>query len=477
MAVDIGSQKSYHISERIPSGIQLVCPYCANKVIPRKGQIRRHHFSHKIETNCNPGIETLLHDGAKHFIYNSLIKERPFTLILDIASIKDKRIKKILRSLGISTIGIKSYEIIKDKYNQHFLEKFIHNVKPDVLSSNSRIDSKYFAWEVFVTHEIEERKAELFARYNIPFVEVKPIEDGKKDYIFHITNYGNIHFLSSKNIQYLGKNQRAKTSEIHDSTLTKDQVSKMVDSSLSLAGVTFPIYERNKPEDFLGDKLAPFFTIDFSDNIVEKLDQALLNSPMVYHDCHKIDFHSYTFNNAKEYNIKLNNKYQFNSPRGMLGNIYETLYESGLGKGITNNDGQIIGVQIHYPDLKTYNVIKKTIILSNEKPDSVSVPLEFATGKKSNHGIPYLTISSEYDTQERFVKSPIAQLMNILKFFDENFKLKFSTRKNKKGYPVVTNLKVIGLTNEHGLEEVFSKYRIPIILKNIKTSLQKIMTD
>ncbi len=63
-----------HISEKIPSEARLLCPFCSAEVGARKGSVRQHHFYHRAETNCSPSKETLLHEGAKIFLLNSLIK-------------------------------------------------------------------------------------------------------------------------------------------------------------------------------------------------------------------------------------------------------------------------------------------------------------------------------------------------------------------------------------------------------------------
>src|SRR6266478_5677443 len=46
-------------------GCGCVCPRCHMKVVARKGQIRQHHFSHHRPTDCDGGLETILHRLAK----------------------------------------------------------------------------------------------------------------------------------------------------------------------------------------------------------------------------------------------------------------------------------------------------------------------------------------------------------------------------------------------------------------------------
>ena len=108
--------------------------------------------------------------------------------------------------LGITKITIKSDQIPATKYKNHEIEKTInlYDIKdedkeryfkrPDIYSDNYGIK---FAWEVFVTHAVDEEKKQYYKKQNIPYIEIKPIQLDKKNYSsfeFELISYNGFAF-------------------------------------------------------------------------------------------------------------------------------------------------------------------------------------------------------------------------------------------------------------------------------------------
>lgn len=155
-----------HVSERLPAGIQLCCPYCGSGVIKKTGSVRRHHYSHQAGSNCSVSAETLLHDGAKVFLYNSLIKNNPIDIMVDVASLNTSKTKFLLQRLSLKQITVSSKSFYDNPNSEHFLEGTIGTVRADVLSYDSRLRpaTDVMAWEIFVTHAVDEGKNSYFRR-------------------------------------------------------------------------------------------------------------------------------------------------------------------------------------------------------------------------------------------------------------------------------------------------------------------------
>ena len=61
-AIDINKKEVY--PEKAEKGIEYFCPDCHEKVILRAGEVRRPHFSHKIDTTI---ICDFVNESEKHY--------------------------------------------------------------------------------------------------------------------------------------------------------------------------------------------------------------------------------------------------------------------------------------------------------------------------------------------------------------------------------------------------------------------------
>jgi hypothetical protein len=195
-AYDPKNNKYWHISEKIPDEIDLFCPYCSNSVSSKKGKVRRHHFFHLNNSDeCNINPETVLHEGAKIYIYKNLQKNKNFKLKFKPDNILGREIKSLFKDLRVQELLFNSNNIVPNGNSEHYLEHKIKNKIPDIFSKYENQNTgeiKSFAWEVYVTHFSEEDKIKFYNENDISFIEVEPKEDGLFDYIFEVKRYEGI---------------------------------------------------------------------------------------------------------------------------------------------------------------------------------------------------------------------------------------------------------------------------------------------
>ena len=123
-----------HISE-IQKGNKerFTCCNCGNILIPKKGSIRNHHFSHKRETNCS--YESYLHKVSKQKFFDEynkcLIEQKPFLVDYKV----NKTCNSCINSLNIScelNTETKSYDLTKI-FDKIEIEKSHNGFVADIL--------------------------------------------------------------------------------------------------------------------------------------------------------------------------------------------------------------------------------------------------------------------------------------------------------------------------------------------------------
>lgn len=171
--------KIIHISE-IQQGnkSQYTCINCGSILIPKKGKIRSHHFSHKHETNCS--YESYLHKLGKLKFYDQykkcLSEKKPFRVEYKI----DKTCNACLESFNIScklNSEIKSYDLTKT-FDEVFIEKAYNGFVADILLKSNKTNEILFI-EFAVTHKCDEKKIQ--SGYRI--IEVNLVNDSDLNFI------------------------------------------------------------------------------------------------------------------------------------------------------------------------------------------------------------------------------------------------------------------------------------------------------
>lgn len=144
-----------HISE-VDSGLKCncICPSCNSKLVARKGDKKIHHFAHYDAEECKYGYETSLHLGAKTILSNSISVEVP-DLYLEFPNQSKK--KELIFEHHVISI------------NDVNVEKKIDDIIPDIIIHTNEGD---IIIEVFVTHEVDDKKLSKIFDKKIPVLEV-----------------------------------------------------------------------------------------------------------------------------------------------------------------------------------------------------------------------------------------------------------------------------------------------------------------
>ncbi len=458
-------KRFFHISEQIEYRNYLICPFCKQPVGTRKGKIRRHHFYHKNtnEIKCSATSETLLHEGAKIYIHNKLEKGESFKIVIDVKEISEPVIKDYLKALNLEELVISSngVNLISQGKYKHYLEKSIPPFRPDVFSESEN-SNESLAWEIYVTHLIEEDKIDFFIKHKITFLELEPVEDGVSDYLFKVKRQYGIKFLNEfpKIGFMLFKNFQGSLFAHYKKELSNKYI-RRVEQKLKKK-VTANIQNFLKDDNllFLKDqnyKLSLQIAESFSTIISPKL-RGDYDQEFRYEICTDL-----CFEKLKELNlIKFNNKYSLDSPFYMLGKLYRFLGSLSIGEAILNYNNQIVGFLLNYPNLKTMKTTSDEILLYNEQSVSSTVIYK-SVGKRSlKNNKPYLVMNNKIH-----VKKPLTQLMNLLKYLSNNFKLKIKIQKSNYG-DQITGLKIIGLVDFNKLNDVLIENMFPVIIEKVQ---------
>lgn len=138
----------------VEKGVQCgcTCPYCGEKLVAKKGNIKSHHFAHISGSNCAYGYETSLHRLAKEMI------EELNYIILPSVEIGRGMHDEILL-----------YPSCKIKIDCVELEKKYNKIRPDILL---RCGNKVLAIEVYVSHKVDFEKLQKVQKDNLSMIEI-----------------------------------------------------------------------------------------------------------------------------------------------------------------------------------------------------------------------------------------------------------------------------------------------------------------
>ena len=457
------SDHYYHISEDINSDIKLVCPFCKNPVGSKKGKIRRHHFYHlnnKVN-ECPSDPETVLHEGSKIYLYKKLKNHESFDISLRPKNLLNDSVVDIFNNLKINEIIYSSSNIINNDNSKTFQEHYIDKAVPDVFTKyNSEHALEGIAWEICVTHPIEEDKINFYKENKIAYIELIPSEKDLYDYQFEVRSYSDIELFSElknlKNDLYtifkedIFKQKRKKKKKVYKDEI-KEKITKNLFENIHFVNFISLIRNSHLTNKSLSLELKPLFDIHFQPKLQNQYKD---NSKVKFVSCQKLDYY-------KNGSIRLNNRYFLDSNYRMLSEIYETLNYNYLGGVILNSQSEVVGFKLFYPDFEKNEVINNSILLENEIEDDIIFDVNLKA-KRAKKGFPYLTVKGNY------LKKPITQLMNILGFFYNNFEVSLGIRTNTSGYETSVEIKISNLPSEKKLENYILDNIYPQIISRIK---------
>ena len=152
-------------------GCKCICPVCKSPLIARKGAVRKHHFSHSVDSNCNP--ETVLHDLGKKILHSRISSAIADGISVDI---------KWNCSLCQDT---HSGNLIK-RSTQANLEMSLENCRPDITLCDGT-GAPVALVEIVVSHPPEDNVRSYAATNNLPIVE------------FHLSSLEDLERLKDSN--------------------------------------------------------------------------------------------------------------------------------------------------------------------------------------------------------------------------------------------------------------------------------------
>lgn len=172
------------------------CIQCGDELIARKGEINRHHFSHKNIQNCN--FETYLHQLSKLIFFKKyndcLLTKKPFYL-------QYSRTIECTSCLALEiqcTLKNETYDFnLIDRFDKIYFEKFHNGYIPDIMLESSKSGEVIFI-EFAVTHKCELQKINS----GIRIIEFDIKEESDLDFLFKneiIISKSNFNFYNFKN--------------------------------------------------------------------------------------------------------------------------------------------------------------------------------------------------------------------------------------------------------------------------------------
>ncbi|ABA87381.2 hypothetical protein Pcar_0119 [Syntrophotalea carbinolica DSM 2380] len=477
----------------------LVCPFCGGRVYKRAGT-RQPHFYHKPKNDCNISRETLLHEGAKHFIHDRLVKNIEFKIYVDTSKIDSVASIELLTALGINSFSISSKSVFQNTNCQHEIEKNIDCFRPDILSVRKTKDKKQlFAWEVFVSHGLEEEKISHFIADDIGFVELIPqvASDPFEGYVFSLNRFNKIEKalndeLVFSKFQSIFENQLFEISKerIEDRIVQEIVEKRMIKIEKTLRNnieneyIDKRLKEKTKSlkEKIIGEianqkkeeaqKSICFDIRDLPVGFSLKLTNCLTQrfSTQKYHNHLNLRFIGkgevakkvQLIDKGKFKNIRINSQYNILSPYDCYANIVLFLISVGYCKPLlresrSSSRKQLVGLRLYIPNALKGEIKTQDIIIGDHSEYEYPKEdiIDFELKKWKNKG-KWILIAKEYidDDQGYVVINPEMQLFKLLEIFINDFHVKFNTGVNSNNYRGISSIEIKGLPDESDIKEL-----------------------
>lgn len=153
---------------------QAFCPVCAGPVVLKLGKVRVHHCAHPPNSDCAATQpETIIHLNSKLHIYRQLQQANKLTVIEECTDGRhitpNTRLFLLDREPKLSCQKTRKHIWLQD-WDRIEVEYRVGSRRPDIaLLSNGKVVG---AIEVFVSHAVDDEKAEHLKALNIPWLEV-----------------------------------------------------------------------------------------------------------------------------------------------------------------------------------------------------------------------------------------------------------------------------------------------------------------
>jgi hypothetical protein len=438
----------YDVKRRLPPEIDAMRPKINIGYVTR-GCMRRCPWCHvsQLDKGISKGIE--------------------IELLSRVALLKQGKVTSLLHGMGIESIAIRASSIYSHPKAVHAVEQSYKNLRPDILSYVDKMNGRLlFAWEIFVTHEVDEDKFDLLMEYNIPFVELYPIENGKSGYIFLIKSYGGFDLLDSDNHlnSFIKDEYKRELIDLYSKDLEKN----IFDARLLEAKKNWDLEHQRLLDQKSNHKLkSDISNLGVAD--VVGLQGAL--STTIYprtqsrfdYRCDGDDWIPIESIDSERYQggyyITVNKKYLFLSALGMLRGIYEKLSAQNMLMGLVTkntdrNEEILIGaklfIQTSNPSLPFE---RKSQLLKHKDAETSEIEIWETSSKKSKMSDKY----HMYVNDGIFVDSYDTQLKNIIYHLMQHYSMEAHigvTDQNKKR---VDAIRIRGLIDMEMVKDALAK--------------------
>lgn len=464
-----------HISEKIPAKVKLLCPFCNVEVGCKKGPVRQHHFFHKAETDCNPSKETLLHEGAKVFLFNSLRRGDPLPVIVPELSFLPPEFAEILRSMNVDGVTVSTELFPGYKFERHEMEKAIDQFRPDIRSYQSS-QNRYFAWEICVSHEIEAGKREHFANNSVQYIELRPVSLSSSCYIFYLESLNGFELVSNRSEFYslffqrykdeinsaflegltIAHQQKMKAEALEGARAQARDELKQAFHPLRIAGVVESYAKRLKLTEKMRQRETLTLWADDSEHNIEHEPKVI---PYEYVEFSK-------FGKADYLSIRINQKYFLASPIRLFSGLVKGLSKCFELTALLNPEGKVVGFELVIGSNTSDKSSKEQILLANESAAG-SINVIDILGRRSQNDRAYcMALSDTFD--EFFVSNYQRLLFELLKLLKKAFKCAILLGKNQKGYDSVTGMRLHEVSNSKEVNRIVTDFCASVLVELVK---------
>ena len=152
-----------HISDA-KTGEKYLCPGCSKDMVPRKGDIKRHHFAHKAsQDRCDS--DNALHETAKEAIRQGFLKAQDQNEEYLVKFPCQRCERPVPTNVAVEGATI-STEIT-----------VVPGTRSDLAVTNRNGKTPRLIMEIVVTHDLEKGTQEKYQDSGIPVVKIRPTWD------------------------------------------------------------------------------------------------------------------------------------------------------------------------------------------------------------------------------------------------------------------------------------------------------------
>jgi len=351
------------------------------------------------------------------------------------------------------------------QFAKHLMEAPIAGVRPDVLSIGDRGS---FAWEILVTHDVNESKKAVFVEGNIPFIEVTPVFHPPLRYQFFLYSYGGFELVKVRtglfpflfeafkkelvsefrnDLSANALREAKKPAALHSSLDVESRIRSQFYSRVSRETIENELTKKNTIVS-LGKEFA-FEVYSFGKQKTSEQEPSFIESAVL--DVSRDDR-----------TVTVDGKHLIEAPIAFVAGVLDGLREQGYLSGISNVRDQIIGFDFVFPSARLHKTIRKRILLSQEALHAEGIKVDQFILQGEN-----LAKTSWFALADNGKKFNINYtphfFQELLTLLCGSSKASFLLQKNKMGISTPVGIKLSGIPNRSHLAGIITKLLSDIV--------------